>query len=564
MVCSSPFVRELPSNCYTLMETDQPPASRWRHFTAVSLGIGIIISLACLVNGQKQPAPSTSALLVRSSHGWLIHTLNVEEGTWRLPHGISVRTRLYNTAAPGSILWAAPGDHLRITLRNQLGANLRVASGVARVGFLEANTTNLHLHGVYDDASHDDTFARVQPGGVKTYQYTLHPDSGTTLLYYHPHAHGSTTLQSLGGMGGALVVEDAVQEAALALPMAATRVLLLQSLDFDPSSSDFVGIQLESQGSSTLPATLLNPSGLSRPMLLVNGGEAQREELPVGRWMRLKVVNALVGSSSSLKLGFLAASGSPRTGVASTREESPCRMLVLSLDGVWLREPRLLASTFLPPGGRAELAVGCRRAGVHTFGSLHSDALGATFVGGEAAIELQVMPETTLGVDEQRVYGRAATPLDKLPRQLPGPPAYYSDLRNAVVDVRHTIEFSSPGGSNVINGRTYDDSAPPSFRLQRGGVVEWQLVSAELPGSLLKVHPYHQHMTHFQIQSVSTPGAVADELGVVVGDWRDTIPLSSPVNYTIRFVAPFDGLMMVHCHILKHSDFGMMSLALIQ
>ena len=36
---------------------------------------------------------------------------------------------------------------------------------------------------------------------------------------------------------------------------------------------------------------------------------------------------------------------------------------------------------------------------------------------------------------------------------------------------------------------------------------------------------------------------------------------SGNVRYTVRFVAPFEGLMMVHCHIQKHSEFGMMALA---
>ena len=50
---------------------------------------------------------------------------------------------------------------------------------------------------------------------------------------------------------------------------------------------------------------------------------------------------------------------------------------------------------------------------------------------------------------------------------------------------------------------------------------------------------------------------------VAVGDWRDTLPLYGDVGFTIRFVAPFVGLMMVHCHIQKHSDNGMLALAQI-
>ena len=44
---------------------------------------------------------------------------------------------------------------------------------------------------------------------------------------------------------------------------------------------------------------------------------------------------------------------------------------------------------------------------------------------------------------------------------------------------------------------------------------------------------------------------------------RDTLPLYGTLHYTIRFVAPFLGRMMVHCHIQKHSEGGMMALARI-
>merc|ERR1712187_989646 len=43
------------------------------------------------------------------------------------------------------------------------------------------------------------------------------------------------------------------------------------------------------------------------------------------------------------------------------------------------------------------------------------------------------------------------------------------------------------------------------------------------------------------------------------GNYRDTVPLYRALNYTVRFVAPFENLMMIHCHILKHEDLGMLT-----
>ena len=154
---------------------------------------------------------------MRAVRGWLNHTLTVDAGVWHLPRGISFHTRLYNGVAPSQVLWAAPGDRVRLTVRNRLGADLPAADHA--LGFRQANTTNLHLHGIYDDAVHDDTFARIHPGGKRTYEYLLTKASGSSLIYYHPHADGATALQSFGGMGGALVIEDAAQEAKLGLPL---------------------------------------------------------------------------------------------------------------------------------------------------------------------------------------------------------------------------------------------------------------------------------------------------------------------------------------------------------
>ena len=61
--------------------------------------------------------------------------------------------------------------------------------------------------------------------------------------------------------------------------------------------------------------------------------------------------------------------------------------------------------------------------------------------------------------------------------------------------------------------------------------------------------------------NVTTTGEVDGDALARVGDWRDTIPLYGNVAYVVRFVSPFAGLMMVHCHIQKHSEYGMMALA---
>ena len=118
---------------------------------------------------QEPQEPQQHALReVRAVRGWLNHTLTVEAGVWHLPHGISFHTRLYNGVVPSPVLWAAPGDRLRLTVRNQLGADVPAPDHA--LGFRQANTTNLHLHGVYDDAVSADAPARALDAAVNAAQ----------------------------------------------------------------------------------------------------------------------------------------------------------------------------------------------------------------------------------------------------------------------------------------------------------------------------------------------------------------------------------------------------------
>ena len=70
-------------------------------------------------------------------------------------------------------------------------------------------------------------------------------------------------------------------------------------------------------------------------------------------------------------------------------------------------------------------------------------------------------------------------------------------------------------------------------------------------------HPYHQHVNPFQV--VLLMGAGLDEyLGIRVGEYRDTIPLTPTSQYRIRFIPDrFDGRALVHCHMVPHIDLGM-------
>jgi len=74
-------------------------------------------------------------------------------------------------------------------------------------------------------------------------------------------------------------------------------------------------------------------------------------------------------------------------------------------------------------------------------------------------------------------------------------------------------------------------------------------------------HPYHQHTNHLQITNLNNVDATAAADVILVGEWRDTIPAIPPNGVTFRFrTYNWTGEMVLHCHMVQHSDRGMMGL----
>ena len=90
----------------------------------------------------------------------------------------------------------------------------------------------LGLH-VSPEGSSDDVFRQVGPNQTASYTYQIPSDHPVGSFWYHPHAHGSSSLQQGGGMAGALIVE-AADPGYLppALAAMAEAVLVLQHLCF--------------------------------------------------------------------------------------------------------------------------------------------------------------------------------------------------------------------------------------------------------------------------------------------------------------------------------------------
>ena len=68
----------------------------------------------------------------------------------------------------------------------------------------------------------------------------------------------------------------------LGLPASASYVALLQALDFNPASGNFVGKLLRNGGTSTMDCRIVNPTNFTGTMLLVNGGGPIEQPMTAG------------------------------------------------------------------------------------------------------------------------------------------------------------------------------------------------------------------------------------------------------------------------------------------
>ncbi len=99
---------------------------------------------------------------------------------------------------------------------------------------MTATATNLHFHGLTIPAvCHQDDVLRtsIQPADTPfEYRFRIPPNQPPGLYWYHPHIHGFSKVQVLGGASGALIVEgiERADEEVAGLP---ERVLIIRDQD---------------------------------------------------------------------------------------------------------------------------------------------------------------------------------------------------------------------------------------------------------------------------------------------------------------------------------------------
>jgi len=501
-------------------------------------------------------------VVVRSVGGELRETIAVRayEYAATSPSALTFKTRGYfgsnETTSAGATLGSmkigptlrfSAGDVVRVTLVNELGAN---ADSAVMNTFHTPNTTNLHVHGLHVSAYDpmDNVLVKIEPGENRTYVYDVIGDHAAGTHWYHAHVHGSTAIQTGGGMVGVIVIEDAADEIPASLASVDERILFVQYMQF----GDIVNIAKTPSMSEAWTSTLtVTPAGTAH--FTVNGQYAPTIKIDQNEWTRLRVVYSSLNKVVKFQLSSAA------TGLG-------CEWKLLAKDGIYVHNaPRALSSVYLAPGNRIDLLIRCSSVGTFEVDSVA--AAGPSFVGAVlGALNFQVVASSS-----------NPTSIDTFTAKRPNYLATITSYTGSGPTETHSFRFQGQGQGPPVGRRrllqggpqgqqgpgvctiSYDGAAQILYTgsslgdVAAGTVQTWQLGGSNN-------HPFHMHVNSFQL------GTVTDNTGdahpfFVLGDWHDVN--YQPAGITIQEIywhaADFAGKVVTHCHFLDHEDQGCMA-----
>jgi FtsP/CotA-like multicopper oxidase with cupredoxin domain len=519
---------------------------------------------------------------LRSRDGVLETDLSVHDE--RLPDGTNRYCYLTSDGKPSPTLRVKPGDQLVIHFKNDL-VDLDTTPAIDRAlagapicttrknpdpcnsGAMTPVSTNLHFHGLsVPPVCHQDDVLKtsIQPDDA-TFDYRLRiPDDAAPGLYwYHPHLHGLSKTQVLGGASGALIIEG-IERADPSLAGLPERVLVIRDQDLinpdaPPSKLEPVmsKSQLDNDGDVANSGT-----GFGKPSkdLSVNFVPVPYPSYPPatlamkpGERQLWRVLNA--SAITYLNLALLV-------------RRAPQQIGVVGIDGVPLHfqgspSPAVqwVNHIGLPPGSRAEFIVQGPPAGEGAL--LVTRAVDTGPAGENDPNRALVAIAATADASEPQ----ASLPVRAEPPPRPERP-WVGDV--APVRVRKLFFSEQPENPNDPNSPTKfflttDGDTPkpfdpqsdiPDIVVNQGDVEDWIIENRST-----ELHDFHIHQLHFQLRAWS---------GIQVNEpfLRDTVNvpyfngrmLSFPsVRLRMDFRDPnIVGTFVYHCHVLEHEDGGMM------
>ena len=466
-----------------------------------------------------------------------------------------------------------PGDEAHAAGHHHVAAGAKESMDPCTSGLMTATSTNLHFHGLtIPPVCHQDDVLNtsIQPGDTPfQYRFRIPANEPPGLYWYHPHIHGFSKVQVLGGASGALVVEGierAIKEVA-GLP---ERVLIIRDQDLlNPNAPP-------AKSEPVLPKMLVdrdgdaanNGTGFGKPAkdLSINFVPVPYPDYPPaairmkpGERQLWRVLNASAITYLNLEVLF---------------DRVPQPLGLVALDGVPLNENGNSRDSVdwqthlgVPPGARVEFIVKGPPLGVAALLVTRSVDTGP---GGENDPN-RAIARITASADASEPHSKFAASPSPLPA--PGVP-WLGDVppvrTRRLYFSEKAIDPDKPNGATefyiTVDGQTpvaFDPkSGLPNIIAKQGTVEDWIIENRSN-----ELHAFHIHQLHFLL---------LDYLGRRVNEpfLRDTVnvpyyngrALEYPsVQLRMDFRDPNTvGTFMYHCHLLEHEDGGMMGLIRVE
>lgn len=522
---------------------------------------------------------------VESENGQL--TIDLVVDMYRSENVISFDTRAYyykgKPCIPGPTLVLKQGDNFTINLINNLqNAPSEVNHDHSKMmnTLHGINITNIHTHGLHINPNEDNVFIEVNPGESHTYKYTLPDNHAPGNHWYHDHKHGSTSIHVMGGLYGAIIVKPSNSSEFPVELSNWTRVVLLFShfslKSLNPSDDEDkvrTYVELLALLKTGENANITNDKSGLDDVYYTNNQYQPFYNMEANQNVIFDMYNS--AGDHTLEIQIL-------TGI--NQGMTPCSMTLLALDGVYLKQSRIVTFIAMGPAARASIVVSCSVPGTYYLQS-HADFQGRE----EIADGENRFSQNLLTLNVIKSNNVAISPFIDL-STIKRPP-YLADLMANNITIHSKWDLSYDQAPDISkmwigigedcsvewygNPLTYDPSENKKcsyllFPGEIGNKPEAQYRHIGKTNTVEEVtiwsrgatpHFSHFHVNHFQIVSHISPEGEDYYSGLYgeIGDWRDTISVAegkTVIRYTLD---TFQGEIVIHCHFLYHEDIGMMA-----
>jgi FtsP/CotA-like multicopper oxidase with cupredoxin domain len=470
-----------------------------------------------------------------------------------------------------------PGDLVALKLKNELSlpsssTHTSMYSNCASAAMTTLDT-NLHFRGLSVPPSchaDDSLHTSIRPAKTFVYRFRIPTNQSPGLYWYHPHPHGHSEEQVLGGASGALIV-DGIASANPIVAGLPERVFVIRDQKLVTAPPATLGRDVN-RPAKDLSVNFIPVPYPEYPVPAINVRPRTREF-----W---RVLNA--SADTYLNLAVLFNGEWQKSGLAISNGSWQSFVLI-ALDGVSISEgnsslEKMIQKTeiTIPPGGRAEFVLETPAAGIKaelfTSGvgtnppqdedapaTLHSGLIAddddntpprplVRIVATDSAVEPSPLTEAPLRPNTDHIQSIAAIPAVRQ-REL-----YFSEK---VMDAKHpttsTVFYLTEEGHTP---KAFDPSAlDPDIVVHHGDVEDWTIENRSQES-----HAFHIHQLHFLL--LERNGELGENYFLDTVDvpyWDGISPRFPSVKLRMDFRDPnIVGTFPYHRHILQHADGGMM------